>query len=387
MRVLFACPWVPWPLTNGGKTRTYHLLRQAARRAEVHVRLVREPDTAPDAAAELAEFCASVEILDRTSPGPVRRWTRAKIERWFHSDPLRAALQRDLATGAFDVLHLDEPLLTRSVPAAPRTAVVVHHHKLDTVLYDALGAGTGPLRHFDLFKLRRLERYAARRFPHQVLCSEDDAAILRHRHGDLDFGVVPSGYDEEQFHASDPPPPRDPGRVLFLGSMDYGPNVDAVRWFVSACLPALRARRPGVVLEVIGRHPGPEVRSLAGEGVVVTGEVPEVPSHLERCAVFLVPLRIGGGTRLKLVEALALGAPTVSTTIGAEGLGLEHGKHLLLADDPPALVDAVDRLLADPAAARALGERGRAFAHDRYRWGILGEHLVDYWKRAAESAT
>jgi glycosyltransferase involved in cell wall biosynthesis len=167
--------------------------------------------------------------------------------------------------------------------------------------------------------------------------------------------------------------------------MDYAPNVEAVLRFTRSILPRIRAELPDVVLEVVGRAPTSEVRALAARHLHVTGEVPEVRPYLETAAALVVPLRIGGGTRLKIVEALALGTPTVSTTIGAEGLGLVHGEHLALADDDAAFSRATLELLRDPARAAALGARGQAFVHERYRWSALAHDLVDYWERVAFS--
>jgi polysaccharide biosynthesis protein PslH len=388
VKVLFLCPWVPWPLVNGGKIRTYHLLREAARRSEIHLHLVREPDpsgesTPADAVAELARFCASVTLHDREEASASMRWARSKFERWFHSPSLCSAVRRELAGGTFDLVHLDELALARVVPEEAETVVVQHHHKLDSVLLEALGEGGWLERNFDLWKLRRLEAYSAHRFPHQLLCSEGDARILRARHGDLAFGAVPSGFDSEMFRRGDGSLPREPNRLLFLGSMDYGPNVDGVGWFVDHVLDEVRREHPDVHLEIVGADPPPQIEALASETITVTGRVPEVRSHLERATALVVPLRIGGGTRLKIVEALAVGTPVVSTPIGAEGLDLVSGEHLLLAENPEQFARATGRLLDDPVAAGALGTCGRTFVHERYHWGALGDRLVDYWERAA----
>lgn len=382
MKVLFVVPWIPWPLVNGGKIRTYHLLREAAKRAEIHLHLVREREPIPDAAEELARFCAAVTIHERGTPSPWFTVSRPKFERWFHSPSLAAAIAREGASGTYDVVHLDELAVARLVPAAARAAVVQHHHKLDTVLYEALNGEGDLAARFDLWKLRRLEAYSLRRFRHQLLCSEGDGEILRERYGPHDFGAIPSGFDSQLFRRAESPAPREAHRLLFLGSMDYGPNVDGVRWFVEQVLEAIRAADPDVLLEIVGADPPPEIRELAGDHIHVTGRVPDVRPHLERASAMVVPLRIGGGTRLKIVEALALGTPVVSTTIGAEGLDLVADEHLRLADDPASFATAVTGLLADPAAAAALAERGRAFVHARYRWEALGDRLVDYWERA-----
>lgn len=385
MKVLFICPFVPWPLVNGGKIRTYHLLRAAARECEVHLRVIQEPEPVPGAEEALEAIVASAAFFERSRPGRLQRWQLPKLERWFHSRPLLEAVQRDLAGGDFKLVHLDELLLARIVPDARTIPVVQHHHKLDTVLYESLAHSATLEQRFDRWKLRRLETESARRYRHHLLCSQDDADTLRARHGALDCAVVPSGFDPACFRPDPAGPPREPARLVFLGSMDYGPNVEAVVRFVRESLPLVRAARPEVLFEIVGGNPSPEVRALAGPGVLVTGRVDEVQPYLARASALVVPLAIGGGTRLKIVEALALGTPVVSTTIGAQGLGLVHGTHLLLADGAEAFARATLELLGEPQEAARLGERGRAYVHEHYRWEVLGHELVDYWERVAFS--
>ena len=388
MKVLFVCPFVPWPLVNGGKIRTYNLIRSASQHAEIHLRVIREPGMSEEAREALEPWCGSLQFFDRQRPGSWIRWSRPKLERWFHSPALQACVRREVAEGGFQLTHLDELLLARILPPGRRSAPIVqHHHKLDTVLYDTLNNHRGPHRHFDLWKLHRLEADSARRYRHHVTCSEGDADILRRRHGALDCHAVPSGFDPEFFQSSEPAPPRDPLRLLFLGSMNYGPNVDAMLRFVDGCMPELRRRHPGLVLEVVGGNPDPEVQALAADDVVITGRVDDVRPYLARCGQMIVPLRIGGGTRLKIVEALAMETPVVSTTIGAEGLGLEHGRELLLADDAEALVEAIGSLINDPRRAATLAAAGREAVYGRYRWEALAEDLVAYWERVASAAS
>jgi glycosyltransferase involved in cell wall biosynthesis len=369
---------------NGGKIRTYHLLREASRQAEIHLRVLREPSPVPDAEEALAPLARSLAFFDRSPAGRLQRWKLPKLERWFHSHALLDAVRVDLAAGGFRLLHLDELLLARIVPSERVIPVVQHHHKLDTVLYDSLAGGAALERRFDLWKLRRLEAESARRYRHHLLCSQDDADTLRARYGALDCAVVPSGFDPAVFRA-EPDARRGMDRLLFLGSMDYGPNVEAVLHFARSILPRIRAARPGVELAIVGGDPVSEVRALAGPGIVVTGRVANVTPHLAEASALVVPLRIGGGTRLKIVEALALATPVVSTTIGAQGLGLRHDEHLLLADDDDGFAAATVRLLADPSLGARLGRRGREHVHEHFRWEVLGRELVDYWERVAFS--
>jgi len=387
MKVLFVCPFVPWPLVNGGKIRTFHLLRQASAHAEIHLRAIQEPETDPAAEAALREWCRSVRFFPRSRPSVVERWKLPKLERWFHSRALLEGVQADLEDEGFRLLHLDELLLARILPPERTIPVVQHHHKLDTVLYDALGRDATLELRFDLWKLRRLEAESARRYRHHLLCSQDDADTLKGRYGALDCAVVPSGFDPAAYRPDPAGIAREPERLVFLGSMDYGPNVDGVQAFARETLPLLVARRPEIALDVVGGNPAAEIRALAGARVRVTGRVEHVQPYLERASVMIVPLRIGGGTRLKIVEALALGTPVVSTTIGAQGLGLVHGEHVLLADSPADFAAAIQRLLEDPAEARRLGSRGRAWVHEHFRWEVLGRELVDYWERVAFSGT
>jgi polysaccharide biosynthesis protein PslH len=159
-----------------------------------------------------------------------------------------------------------------------------------------------------------------------------------------------------------------------------------LRYLLDDILPTLRAARPGLTIDVVGSDPSPEVRALAAPGINIIGSVSDVRPHLERAAALIAPLRIGGGTRVKLVEALGLATPVVTTTIGAEGLRLVDREHLRLADTPDAFARAVLEVLDDPDGGRAMGERGLAFARERYTWDRLAARLLEHWQHAAASS-
>lgn len=383
MKVLFVSPTVPWPPDSGGRIRTAKLIAAAGRRAEVHVRAIAAPSDAADAAAGLSSSCASLRVFGRGRSGLVRSATRSKIERWFHSPELERALEVELATEDFDVVHLDEMCLARALSPRANTPTVMHHHKLDTELWEQL-AGERTVPRFDLWKLRRLERYAARRYHHHLFCSHVDARALAERHPGIDCTVVENGFDAEYFARCEPTE-RARDRLLFLGTMSYAPNVDAARWFVEAILPGIRAERPEVELDIVGNDPAPAVTALARPGVRVVGSVTDVRPWLQRAAALVVPLRVGGGSRVKLIEALALGTPVVTTRVGVEGLGFQHGAHLRVADEPAPFAATVLDLLSSPGEAAALGERGRVHAWARYRWSELAAKLTECWERVAQS--
>jgi glycosyltransferase involved in cell wall biosynthesis len=171
---------------------------------------------------------------------------------------------------------------------------------------------------------------------------------------------------------------QEPSDLVFTGSMDWMPNEDGILWFVDEILPRIHERRPEATLTVVGRNPPPRIAALAGRDprLRVTGTVPDVRPYLERASVFVVPLRVGGGTRLKVYEALAMERALVSTTIGAEGLPVTDGRHLLLADEPAAFARAVLGLLDDPARCRVLGADGAAFVRQHFGWDRVADEFA-----------
>jgi glycosyltransferase involved in cell wall biosynthesis len=214
--------------------------------------------------------------------------------------------------------------------------------------------------------------------------SERDQRALQcllHRH---DIAVVPNGVDVERF-SSIQTQTEVAGRIVFTGAMNYYPNVDAVLFFARHCWPLIQALTPSATWFIVGRHPPPEVRQLARlSSVTVTGEVPDVRPYLAEAEVVIAPLRIGSGTRLKILEALAMRKAVVSTSIGCEGLLVEPGKHLLVADFPHTFAQAVVTLLPNRARRVALGNAGRALVETTYNWQECGKrllHILDEMER------
>ena len=386
VRVLVACPFVPWPLDSGGRIRTHHLVREAAKAVEVELHMVEEPrPDMEDARAILEPLVERLVVHPRSASGVLARLARPKLERWFHSASLEAELARRSGDPALDLIHLDEPALARRTPRGVSTPTLVHHAKLETVLADSLRPDPDLAARFDRWKLGRLERDAARRHRHHLTCSREDAEILRARYPHLSLHVLPSGFDPNAFAPDPATPAPDAERLVFVGSLDYGPNIDGLTWFVTAVWPRLREARPGMRLDVVGKDPTNAVQALAGNGIELLGRVEDVRPHLARATVVVVPLRIGGGTRLKIVEALALERPLVSTTIGAEGLGLEHGRHVMLADDAASFAHAVLELTDDPDRAQRLARGGAEAVRARFPWPRLAQELVEIWREVARS--
>jgi len=239
--------------------------------------------------------------------------------------------------------------------------------------------GTGWLRRMILEnewrRLRRYERHACEKVERTITVSGDDRDLLRSMAPHGSIFAVPTGVDTQYF--SPRPDASERREVVFVGSMDWYPNEDAMRWFVENALPALRKRVPDVFVTAVGRNPSPKfTRDMQAHNVHVTGTVNDVRDFMARAAVCMVPLRVGGGTRLKIFEGLAMGKATVTTTVGAEGLPLVDGREVAFADHPDDFADRIAGLLLDPERRKELGEAGRELVVSRYAWSRVAKEFA-----------
>jgi glycosyltransferase involved in cell wall biosynthesis len=225
-------------------------------------------------------------------------------------------------------------------------------------------------------KLRRVERLACEAAGLTIAVSDDDRQRLAALAPRATTAAIPTGVDIDYFK----PGGRGqiPGRLVFSGSMDWHPNEDAIQFFSNAILPRIRARVPHASLTVVGRHPSPALRALAERvGLTVTGTVDDVRPAIDEAEVYVVPLRAGSGTRLKIFEALAMAKAVVSTTVGAEGLTLTSGRNVVLADTPEDFANAVVSLLGSPSMRQSLGDAGRHLVETRYSWDRVARDFED----------
>jgi glycosyltransferase involved in cell wall biosynthesis len=250
-------------------------------------------------------------------------------------------------------------------PANPQVPCVLFQHNVESVLWARQAREERHTVKRVVYKIEaaKMARYEARtveRFARVIAVSEADRQAMASMTDPERIAVVPTGVDTRRYTPS-AQPPRD-GLVLFLGSMDWEPNIDGVDYFCREIWPAVQDAVPQARFRVVGRNPAASVRRLASESVEITGTVPSVLEHLHEASVVVVPLRIGGGTRLKIYEAMAAGKAVVSTTIGAEGLDVHHGQNILIADDPGAFARSVVDLLRDGQARRRMQDAAVALA-------------------------
>lgn len=371
MRVLVLAPTLPWPLDAGGRIRTYHLLRELAGRHELHLWAVRQPEAGAAAVDALREVCAKLRVFERSLMPIPRHWLAPAPESWFHSADFELAVRDKLAgEPRFDLIHVDELSCARPLFEGPARPALLHHHKLDLELARALH-GAGELSLLETMRWRTLEELAARRFEHHVFCTRRDAERFLGRHPDARPHVVPNAADLEHFTPRESP--RDADELLFLGSLDYAPNQLGLGRFLERVWPGLRAARPRLSLVVVGRAPAEDFKRAVPEGVHLIPDVEDVRPFLARAAALVVPLEIGGGSRLKIAEALAMGCPVVSTRVGAEGFEDREGVRLVEE------LDDLERALLETPTPPPPGSAPS--------WHEAAACLERAWQQAAEEAS
>ena len=394
-KILVLTPQLPHPPDQGTKIRNYNLLANLSRRYEIHLMSFAEEAGAQAGPASLHKFCRSVRTVHvpaRTLPQRlVSLFTSSLPDMAFRlwSAAFHELLDGVLATEQYDVIQVEGIEMARYLvhlrtvfpkgEGAP--LLVFDDHNAEYVLQqrafetDLRHVGRWPLAAYSLIQWRRLRRYERKVCScadRVVAVSDADAAALRRLVGNVSVWVVPNGVDLDTYDpARQPAIDLGPCSLLFTGKMDFRPNVDGVSWFCERILPLIRGRVPGVTFHIAGKSPSARVRRLGSlPGVVVTGYVEDelMPSYFRGASVYVVPLRMGGGTRLKMLEAFAMRCAIVSTRLGAEGLGVTSGQEAVLADDPQAFATAVVELLHDSSARERMGQRGRALAERHYDW-------------------
>ncbi len=398
MRVLAIDEALPWPTDSGKRIRTFELLRRLARRHEITLVVPEERPTPPDALA--AVRATGIEVV------PVPRAPLVKHGARFAWDllrnvPMRApymvmghrvravrdAVAARVGAARPDVLHVEWTPLVCNVPEGLGVPVVISAHNVESDIWAryAQAEASWPRRAYVRLqhrKVARFERAALAAADGVVAVSEGDGERIRAWAGQAHVTVAPNAVDGERF-APDPAAPVNSRELLFTGSLDWRPNQDAVVWFLDEILPRVRARVPDVTLRVVGRAPPAWLLEKVASvpGATVHGSVPDVRPYVARAGVSIVPLRVGGGSRLKIPEALAMERPVVSTSVGAEGLSVEGG--LFLADGPEAFAEAVERAILEPAEAARRAAVGRAATLRHHEWGCVAPLLERAWAEAA----
>ncbi len=389
MKILNLIPYAPVPPTFGGGLRVFHLLQWMTRYHDVQVLGY---GTAGDARALERALGHPAEKTTMLPEPPLlaERWKRigqlyalirntSFTEVTSRNRAMQRALDRILERESFDLVQIAYPVMgyftfnTQAVRVLDAANIEYDIHRRVAQSTDGFVR-----RWWADYEYRKL-------YPQEIsICREQDAIFLTSRRDsnmleadvpDVPKFVIPNGVDTSYFQFPDTTPEE--YSLVFTGAINYFPNAEGIEYFIRDIFPLIQRQVPQVKLYVVGNAPPESVRRYASSNIIVTGFVPDVRPYVQRASVYVVPLRIGGGTRLKVLEAMSMRRPIVTTSIGCEGIDVEHGRTALIADEPAAFADATVQLMRDQRLRKSLVENGHELVSARYDWSVVGNQLND----------
>ncbi len=395
MKVLFLSSWFPYPPDNGSRIRIFNLIKQLSKEHDITLlSFFRDGEVTEDRLKAMQRYCSTVQvvplapfrpssfrsILGLFSPRPrsfVDRYSRRMqglVERTVREGDFSVVIASQIATAPYAVTLEGLPRVFEEVELATLREQYTNQSRFGRRLRYGL----------TWWKTRRFTAHLLRQFDGCTVASQQERAnvlsiVPNCRH----VVVVPNGVDLDRYkgHLGAP----EPGTLVFPGALTYSANFDAMAFFLHQIFPLVKAHWPEVVLRITGKTNGVPVDRLPlDESVILTGYLDDVRPAVAQSWACVVPLRVGGGTRLKILEAMALGTPVVSTSKGAEGLEVTHGEDILIADTPAEFADAVLRLLDDKALRARLAANGRRLVESRYGWKVIGEKLDQLLRRVVK---
>ena len=400
MRILFLCLRCPYPPQRGDRIRSYHFIKQLSKRHKITLVFFAESDSDIEAVSQLQPFCERVECV-RFRPNFAKlntvfhclSRTPLQVHYWY-SPQMQRKINQLLEENRFDLIHAQLFRMGQYVLNAYGTQKVLD-------LCDSLALNLSRRAELDCTPKRflvKLEEKRVRQYEIEIMKSFDwgtvvanfDRDYLLKQDNSLNLSVVPMGVDLKYFHPNQENinDPLDSNgnqttvsldsskNLVFTGTMNYFPNSDAVIYFCEEIYPLIQKQHPDVNFYIVGNHPTEQVQRLAEyRGVTVTGFVPDIRPYFQKASVFVAPLRAGSGIQTKNLEAMAMGTPVVTTSIGAMGLEAEIGEELLTADTPKDFADCVIHLIENPENRQNLGNAGRKRVEASYDWQVLVEKL------------
>lgn len=388
MKILFLAFELPYPLDRGGRVKSFHFLEALARHHEVTLAALSRSPLEGQYLNRFADWLESVHLVpvDLSLARKVRLASRGLGRRkpfvvaLYDNREMHNLVSELLQVQEYDVIYADHLHMSQYVPESTSSFTVLDQHNVETTILHRFfkSRQPGPLKAFGWWEWRRMAAYESAeccRFNMVLVTTLVDANLVRPwLQPGQQLEVLPIGVDVSYFKPA-PRSPR-PHTLVSLGTLAWQPNADGVLWFCREVLPLVRAYIPGVTFQIIGDRPPPAIRKLGDdEAVELLGRVDDVRPFLANSAGLVVPLRVGSGMRVKVLDALAMGAPVVSTSVGCEGIAVTHRRDILIADEPLDFARAIVALVNDGELQQRLSRNGRALVMERYSWPVIYDQI------------
>ena len=385
-------PYLPYPLLSGGQIRTYNLLKKLAKEHEITLFPLIKEESERQYIPELEKYCAKVKVFKRSQkPFTLKNIYKTLISTYpflvvrNHVPEIIGAVREELANDNYDLIHAETFYM---MPHLPKTNVpiILVEQTIEYLGYESYAKKAPffikPLLQVDINKIKKWERHFWRSAQKLIVMSQADKDYIANEIGDENkIEVVANGVDSEWFNKKRRKPPEKP-TVLSVGTFNWLPNIEAVKFLVNRVWPLLKQQVKDVQLWIVGNAPTQEILNFQKKdsGIKVTGNIPDIRDAFKSAHVVAAPVFSGKGTRYKILEAMAAGTPVVATSIAVEGLGVEDGKHVILADTAALMSDKIARLLDSPEERSLLSRRAKKFVTQQYDWKYISSKLDEVYQ-------
>jgi glycosyltransferase involved in cell wall biosynthesis len=398
MKILFVCPYPPYPVISGGHTRVFNLIKQLSSRHRICLLAYNRDPVSEEQRHVLEKYCARVRFIQRApvwSPGNLARYV-------FSRDPfmhvingrdgrVTAAVEEEIRSFSPELIHVEHFHMAQAVlragEAKPLPKVISEQGVEYLILERMAGVRRNPIHKLAAWlearRIRPFEVNICNQFESCIEVSQEDKLIIEHAGVRIPVGVAINGVDAEYF--SPRPGLAEEEALVFVGTFKFFGNVDGIRWLLDRVWPRVRELHQGLRLYVVGNSPPGWLCQHGDPNIVVTGWVPDIRDYILKSRLVIAPLRMGSGTKLKILEAMSMAKPVVTTQVGAEGIGAEEGKHLVVRDDPAQMAEAVNRLLKEQGMAQEIGRQARQFILDNYSWEKAANQVSEIYQEVIKS--
>lgn len=395
MKILMFTPYVPYPPNSGGQTRTFNLIKNLSKKHEItSFSFLRADQPKPDL-TELRKYCRKVEIFGRKKAwaSPEKLLVTAfspfpYLVNMYRSSRVTDAISTELTTEKYDLIHVETYYIMPNIAATP-VPVLLAEQTIEYLVYQHFTETTRlwpvkPFLYVDVVKHKYWEKYFWQRAKKVVAMSQADKDKMKELAPDLDVGIVPNGVDMDYFSQSVAKPSKNT-KYLFVGNFNWLQNREAVEILVKEIWPKIKKELPESTLWIVGRSPTTSIKNLAGDGVEVSEDVEDIRTAYQGSTVLLAPLFGGGGTRYKILEAMASDLPVVSTGIGIEGIGAVDRKHALINNNNNQLAKLAIEAARNKNLARALAANAKKLVAENFDWGKISASLEKIYEETARS--